>query len=384
MDLLRELVKQLDETAAGGSTSAGAVAGFRSPIGFSGTSTKTKMVRRNIPTMFKRTPKFGYYDVDYDHDDFGDGFEGGGEEEEVMHKRTKRLHKRSGKPVFESYTSNFDSADVIAKLRSAQQKASNEQDVVGFALEDSEGNIVKVFVAADEAEPFQRALAAELGKEDDNDDNDNTPLEIAEVLYNMKDRFTIADVEWPAIKGDPEEEEDTTDANDTDEDSLEATVDVDADDTGEEDMTDDEMVADEEPPSEDSDVKTALASVIDLLKTQADAQKAQASASKAEAEAEEAKWNAQAAEMKLKQEEQVLDMEAYYDKKKEERQEADRLKKLAKWKHEVAQQAADQMDDIPTVESFNPFAGAIDHDGDHKMSPKDYIRYLFRHAKGQN
>lgn len=384
MDLLRELVKQLDETAAGGSTSAGAVAGFRAPIGFSGTSSHTKMQRRNIPTLFKRTPRFGYYDVNYDESDFGDGFEGGGEEEEVMHKRAKRLRKRSKKPVLESYTSNFDSADVIAKLRSAQQKANHEQDVVGFALEDSEGNIVKVFVAADEAEPFERALAAELGKEDTDEDSDNTPLEIAEVLFNLKDRFTIADVEWPAIEGDPEEEEDTAD-----EDSLEADVNIDVDAEGdevtdEEDMTaDDEMVADEEP-SDSEDVKSALSSVIDLLKTQADAQKAQASASKAEAEAEEAKWNAQAAEMKLKQEEQVLDMEAYYDKKKEEKQEAERLKKLAKWKHAVAQQAEDEMDDMPAMESFNPFMGPIDYNHDRKMSPKEYIRYLFKHAKGQH
>lgn len=70
----------------------------------------------------------------------------------------------------------------------------DEIDTVSFGLETDDGKIVKVFVNAEEAEEFEKALADMLGKEDN----------IEEVLNALSSDFEIVDVEWP------EEPEDKT------------------------------------------------------------------------------------------------------------------------------------------------------------------------------
>ena len=148
---------------------------------------------------------------------------------------------------------------------------------------------------------------------------------------------------------------------------------------------------------EEDDAKTALQSVIDLLMAQADAQKAEANAKEAEANAEEAKHNAGAADAKVKQEEQVLDMEAYYDEQGKADKEAKQLSKLAKWKHETAQTAQNEMsgtsgdftmpeDTLPEEEDeqlLNVFDDkAVDADHDRKLQPGEFIKYMFRSVQG--
>jgi len=101
----------------------------------------------------------------------------------------------------------FDASDVMSKLDAAEKRARDEQDTVPFGLEDEDGNIIKVYVKAEEADEFESALAAMLAGEDEDEDDENSGMEIAEVLFQLKDRFQIVDVEWPNIEGDPEEEQ---------------------------------------------------------------------------------------------------------------------------------------------------------------------------------
>jgi hypothetical protein len=76
----------------------------------------------------------------------------------------------------------------------------DEVDTVTFGLETDDGKIVKVYVNAEQAETFEKALAAKLGEVDD----------IEEVLNDLSKEYEIIDVEWPDEEGEekkPEEEQ---------------------------------------------------------------------------------------------------------------------------------------------------------------------------------
>lgn len=417
MKLLKDIHKEtktndLLEVAAAGATSAGAVAGFRAPIG--GTSHKTKMFRRNMPKIFAHEEEEEAETTERDFNKEVEEFRKRAAKDKGGSSRRRRRFRdrRPGGPAGGAFTlsfegiedEKFDSADVVSKLRAAQEKATSEDDVAGFALEDTEGQIVKVYVAKEEAEEFERALGAALAGEDEDDNNENTPLEIAEVLFNLKDRFNIVDVVWPPVDGDPEEQEDTEDDLEVELDDEEAAEGEDEDGDMEADLQDEDGDGEADNMDAEDETRTALQSVIDLLKSQADAQRAEAEAKAAEAEAEEARYNAQAAELKMRQEEEVLDMEAYYDKQKEAEQEANKLKKLAKFRHEVAQKAGDAGidmdvgadDELPEEEEEhistavkgeeipgNKFERGWDENKDHRMSPQEFIRYILQHQQGQ-
>ena len=139
---------------------------------------------------------------------------------------------------------------------------------------------------------------------------------------------------------------------------------------------------------------SALDKVIDLLKSQADAQKAEANAKEAEANAEEAKHNASAAEAKVKQEEEVLDMEAYYDDQKKIDKEAKQLAKLAKYKHETAQSASNEMkgsagdfkmpEERPEEDNEQVFEPPVDTNRNRELEPGEFIKYMFKNVQGNN
>ena len=387
MSLLKKIVQakrqqDLIETAAAGAVSATAVAGFRGRFfGDNDKKKKKKMLRRKLPGRY-------HY--------IGENVE----------------------------DEKFDSADVISKLKKAERRSSYEDDTKGFALEDDDGNIIKVYVAAEQAEDFEHALAAALqstgehGEEADVE-GQSTPLEIAEVLFNLKDRFTIVDVDWPTVEEDEEQEvaapeegqaaggEGKAEGEGDSEGDLDLDLSGEGGDEGDMEaalQTDDEgNIVGGEPSG---DMQGMLQSVIDLLKSQADAQKAEAQAKEAEANATEAQYNAQAANAKVQQEEQVLDMEAYYDKQNKEDKEAKQLAKLAKWKHETAQKAENKLkgdagkftmpekseeneevdiwhrtlpgDTIPGNKfTYDPTTKA-----DKNMQPGEFIKYLLKSVQG--
>lgn len=87
--------------------------------------------------------------------------------------------------------------DVINKLDRSVKL--DELDTVTFGLETDDGKIVKVYVKADQAEDFEKALADKLGEIDD----------IEEVLNLLSKEYEIVDVEWPnEEETDSDEDED--------------------------------------------------------------------------------------------------------------------------------------------------------------------------------
>jgi hypothetical protein len=63
----------------------------------------------------------------------------------------------------------------------------DEVETVTFGLETDDGKIVKVYVKAEEAEAFEKALSDKLGEVDD----------IEEALNELAKEFEIVDVDWP-------------------------------------------------------------------------------------------------------------------------------------------------------------------------------------------
>jgi hypothetical protein len=81
---------------------------------------------------------------------------------------------------------NVSQMDVDRYLDKAHE-LNDEVDSVTFGLETDDGNIVKVWVNAQEADAFEASLAELLGQEDD----------VEEVINILADKFDIVDVEWP-------------------------------------------------------------------------------------------------------------------------------------------------------------------------------------------
>ena len=219
--------------------------------------------------------------------------------------------------IKESAIEKPDFQDVVAKLkRSNSESKVNTKNTIIFALEDEDGKMVKVRVPKDQAKEFESTLHQALDGM-----KGNSNVEIAELLYNLHLKFNFIDVEWPQFSED-EEEVVTPDEN-----------------IPEEPTEDTANAGDANPvPTEDStdDTKGALKQIVDLLKKDAEARTAEADAKKAEARAKEAEYTARASEAKIKQQEEVLDMETYNDDKSKEAKEAKELSQLAKYRHQVA------------------------------------------------
>ena len=242
---------------------------------------------------------------------------GGGNVDPVKSKKRQRrkMRKMMRFPVMGSFSSlkealgassgetDFSPSDVISKLDHAEKKAKAGEDTTTFGLEDEDGNLVKVYVKTDSAEDFEQALASMLAGEDENEDDENSALEIAEVLFKLKDKFEIVDVEWPKIEGD-EEEEQEVDAEDNmgdveggEGEGGEEDLGLDAE-GGEEDLGLDAEGGEELGAAEGGEeaAKSALDKVIDMMKADAEAKEAEARAKEAEAKAKEAEYAAKAAE----------------------------------------------------------------------------------------
>lgn len=313
----------IKEMAAAGATGAGAIGGFRGSL-FGGGVIDLKQARNHQKRVMK---KIGYYPINENVGSDGD----------------------------------FDAADVFSKLDAAETRADMNKDTVAFGLEDDAGGIVKVFVKTEDSDEFESTLASMLaGVADEDDDDEISALEIAEVLFKLKDKFEIVDVEWGDVEGDEEEEQEIEgegggDPGPAGEAGLEGAegledkeggdeLDIEAGMGGEEGGDELDLEADLEGDVGGEDAaKSALDSVIDMMKSDAEARKAEADARTAEARATEARYSAAASESKVRQEEEVIDMEAHNDVKKQKDAEAKKLADLAKYRHEKASGGEDEM-----------------------------------------
>lgn len=350
MSLLKQVI---EEMAAGGSTGAGAIAAVPGGL-FKGGA---------IYNPYKKWNK--------------------GKKKGKMLRRVDVLGTVS-KGVYESLglstdETNFNPADVISKLDAAEKKVRAEEDTVSFGLEDEDGNLVRVYVRADQAREFENALAGLLGQADENDDDVNTSLEIAEVLFDLKNKFEIVDVDWGQIPADEEEEQEVEGGEEGD---MTADMQAPEGEMGDE-MGGEEMgMAGPDMGGEDEAMKSTLQQVIDMLKANAEAQKAEADARKAEANAKEAEYVAKASEAKIKQEEQVLDMEAYYKKKQDAEKEAKRLAKLAKFRHDQAADAESELtsSQFESVEEDGEF-WREEEEEDETLTPEELANMIFYHLR---
>lgn len=319
MSLLKDLV---NEMAAGGSTSAGSVAGGNGSL-FGGGSIDTKKVKEKQRIMMRRLGSFP-----------------------VKKSMIESLGVDLGK-------SSFDASDVISKLDAAEKSMRADKDTTAFGMEDDQGNLVKVYVRNDQAEEFEHALSAMLDGADEDDDDRNSNVEIAEVLYKLKDKYEIVEVEWPSIEGDEEEEQEVEGGEEGAEgEGKEGEVDMEASvqkDPEDGDL-DGEMNIDAEVGAEgemddggdDMEAATsALTQVIDMMKADSQAKEAEAKAREAEANAKEAEYASKTAESKVRQEEEILDMETHNKAKSDQDKEAKTLAQLAKYKHDIKKSRTD-------------------------------------------
>lgn len=302
---------RLKEDAAAGAVGAGSVAANATPLFASMVSRNATATKVEKPKKSKKKRGLGLKEA---FDDLG------------APGQTDPMAGTQKTPS----TSSFDASGVVSKLKGLEAKEKQDhRDTVTFGLEDDNGGLVRVVVKSEQADEFEKALQAHLTPDDENE-----PLEIAEILFKLRDNFDIVDVQWPEVVED--EEEDVALSGDE---SMPGEDPMGEDPLGGDPMGD-ELGA--PPPGEDQ-ATSVLTQVIDMMKADADARKAEARAREAEAKAKEADAVVQQAMAKVKQEEQYLDMDSYNKAKKDEEREAKRLAQLAKWKHDMAKEQG--MDD---------------------------------------
>lgn len=304
----------LNEDAAGGAVGAGSVAAAAMPLFAS-------LVKRTVPSH----PRIIKYSSGQVHNS-------------LNKRRKKSLGLREAfYTISEDMGSsdqhvNFDQTEVLSKLKSLEDKESVDyRDTATFGLVDSNGAIVRVTVPNDQAQGFEQDIQHFLG---DRDESEPSP-EVAEVLFRMKDRYTIINVEWPEVAEDQEESQELPDAG------------VEGAATGGEGLpgaegealpgAEGELPADAGMGGGDTgQVQDLLTQVIDMMKADAEARKAEAQAREAEAKTKQANAAREQAMARVKQEEQFLDMDDYNKNQKAKDKEAKRLAQLAKWKHDMS------------------------------------------------
>jgi hypothetical protein len=230
----------------------------------------------------------------------------------------------------------YTPSDVYDKISSANRKStdSGRTDTVCFGLEDSDGNIVKVHVQRNQAPDFEQELSRRLA-----DQETATQPEIAELLFDMHSQFEIVDVEYPTITQDEETDIPPGQNGDQTDPAL-ADPNVDPNAPIDPNAPVDELGdMGQVPPegAEDPAATSALQSVIQAMSADAEARRQESLAKAAEARAREAEAAARIADGKLKAEEEVADMEAFYGDQQVGKQEAKKMAKLARYRHQLKQ-----------------------------------------------
>ncbi len=236
-------------------------------------------------------------------------------------------------------------------LRDRQRDTELKDTTQVFALEDSDGGIVKVYVKKDQAEDFKRAIEQTMADEGEE-------KEIAEILFDLHKSFDIVSVDWGQDTI-PEDEE-VANAKDAEEKGFpnsDELGDVEAETQGDADQASDDFGAELDGDLGDDlggdmggddlgapagadvqgqvDQTKMLTQIISLLQAQADAQRAKADADKAKADIEAAEAAARAAAHYTSYQEEVMDMENYNKRKQEERRENQIQAKLIRYRHDL-------------------------------------------------
>ena len=262
----------------------------------------------------------------------------------------------------------FDLQDVLSRLKGIERTKPQPKDVTTYGVEDDDGNIMKISVRSDQASEFEDALAFELAELKDalpKDDKEASSISMAELLYILKDKFDIVDVEFPTIPSDvvynakdastsvgTKQEIDINDVDTSNETNPETSdleelspEEGEGNQEGEEgeeiegsdefsdlNFSDDESVEDFEEDLGGSDESSMLKQVISMLKSQAEAEKARAEAEAEKARAAQAEYSAKAASFELGRQEELMRMEAEVEKQKQKEKEAKKMADLARYR----------------------------------------------------
>lgn len=378
--------KKINEDASMGSVGAQSIAGNR---GYSIFGQRSKPMRRSTQTTDIPVISF-------------------------KHDNRRWLTKFRRAPLFsfiqhlDSMNENFNLSDALSKLNNAVGQSKTNEDksnTVKFGLEDDKGHIIKVFVDSNDADAFEEALSREL-------EDGMKKIEIAELLFKLRDEYSITNVVWPKIVDDVVEEEESTKlpqdeggdqqeqetadqslADDfSDEDNPDEQNDTGEETTphqaGENDILVDDLEAQDDFSSDDS--KQTLNAILSMLASDAEAKKAEADARAAEARAKEAEAMARTAEARIKSEEQILDMETYNKQKSNEKSEVRKLAKLAQYRHEMKrQQEQDSMASGPNVVNIDTtdsrrYAGEEEEENSQSVSVNTLLKLIKKMQTREN
>lgn len=319
---------RLKDIVENASTSAGSIAGFRGAL-FTGVVQRPEVSDQLTMSPYATTPN--------------------------PFKRKKRTMKVRDLTIKENQEFDVVTTSALKDLLRNKQRDSELQNTTDvFALEDNDGAIVKVYVKKDQSKEFKQAIETSLA------DAEESPKEVAEILFDLHKEFDIVSVDWGDGAIPEDEEAAVTDSIDAeakgfpDNDELD---DVEASQVGTPDQA---SAAGDLPPDVGADVGTPdidgavdqtkmFNQIISLLQAQADAQRAQADAAKAKADVEAAEAAGKAAAQYSAHQEEVMDMDNYNKSQQEKRRENQIQAKLIRYRHDLrkddGKSLTDKLDD---------------------------------------
>lgn len=128
----------------------------------------------------------------------------------------------------------------VADFINQAEDLNDEVDTIAFGVETDDGHIIKVYVAAEQADEFESALSTALGLDTD----------VETVLNDLANNFDIVDVVWPEGEGPDNDDDVPADGLDAE---IASALDKDGDDEPFTDDDDYEVVSALPPPKDDLD-----------------------------------------------------------------------------------------------------------------------------------
>lgn len=279
-----------------------------------------------------------------------------------------RLNMKEVQTPFKISIKEDVSLDQIYSKMSGIEQASrkDEADSVTYGVEDDEGNLMKITVKKDQGEDFEVALAQELGEVEaykmTGRGGYGRDVSMAEVLFSLKQKFDIIDVEFPEIPRDKvynaDKASDPSDlgteftdgddefdselpGEDSDPEQQDQLGDLEDEGEGDEDTTEDDLDFDDDLDSDlgedlasddESDEESILKQIVKMMSADAEAKKAQHEAEAEKYRAMQAEYTMKAAKQEMFKQEDLLRMEEEQEQQKQKEAEAKKLADLARYR----------------------------------------------------
>jgi len=275
-------------------------------------------------------------------------------------KKPKGKDKKKKRKSYLKEENTFNLSQVHSKLTGIRNQNRVGTNSVSYAVEDDDGNLMKITVRKDQAEKFEAALSEHMADvEEYKMTGRGYAKSIAEILYDLKQQFDIIDVQFPRIpenkiyvipqarieEADNEDDEEKTDfsSNFEDDDSEDEFP-----QNGKEENPSKEPEGDEEKPEEEpeedigvdmdeaeedeEDEKTMLKSLLQMMIKQAEAEIAKAEAEAEKSRALQAEYSAIAAKEEMAKQTELARLEKELEEQKAKEREAKKLADLARYK----------------------------------------------------